>query len=73
MRQMNPSMCEGGIDVGLLGTGSAVNGWWRPGSYTPIERTPGNGRGERRKTRGMIEMRQVRWETCLLRLFSYLN
>jgi len=66
VRQMNPSVCEGDIDVGLPGTGSAVNGRWRPQCYIPMERTPGNRRRGRGKTEGMMEMRQVSRETCLL-------
>ena len=71
MSLMSPSVCEGGIDVELSGTGSATNGRWRPRCRIPMERTLGNRRGERRKTKGMMEMREASQEKCLLCLFSY--
>jgi len=63
-------VCEGGLDVGVSGTGSASNSRWRPRCYIPIERTLGN-RRERGKTEGVMDMRQVNRETCSLYLFSF--
>jgi len=52
-------------------TGSAVNGQCRPRCYIPMESTLGKRKREMRKSKGMMKMRQMSWETCLLCLFSY--
>lgn len=78
-RSFTSSVAEvGGGGVGqkprttlLSGTGSAVNGQWRPQCYIPMERMLGNRKRERRRTKGMVEMGQVSRETCLICFFRY--
>jgi len=57
--------------LGQSGTGSAANDQRRPRCYIPMDGTLGKRKRERRKTKVMIEMRQVNRETCLPCLFGY--